>query len=173
VISIPNISAASGCQRRSHSQVAAQITSPATPSALPAKGSPLISAVARPLAARTTSAAGTPAGQDQAGTPFARQTRVASADATAKKVRISMSMRRRSLPRSEAPPPVPIPHQTNGSVLFQVHRGTGAAARDVELHTLHARIGGVEMSAQVRVTGTAGFLMAKAAAAHHRQFRRD
>jgi hypothetical protein len=38
---------------------------------------------------------------------------VASADATAKKVRISMSMRRRSLPRSEAPPPVPIPHQAN------------------------------------------------------------
>ena len=52
-------------------------------------------------------------------------------------------------------------------------RGTGAAARDVELHTLHTRIGGVEMSAKVRVTGTAGFLMAKAAAAHHRQFRRD
>jgi hypothetical protein len=57
--------------------------------------------------------------------------------------------------------------------LFQVHRGTGAAARDVELHTLYTRIGGVELSAQVRVTGTAGFLMAKAAAAHHRQFRRD
>src|ERR1017187_7510212 len=124
MISMPNINAASGCQRRSHSQVAAQITSPATPSTLPAKGSPLISAVARPLAARTTSAAGTPAGQGQAGTPFARQTRVASADATAKKVRISMSMRGRSLPKSEAPPPVPIPHQANGSVLFQVFRAS-------------------------------------------------
>jgi hypothetical protein len=52
-------------------------------------------------------------------------------------------------------------------------RGTGAATRDFELRGLESRIGGVVLRVQLRVAGTAGFLMAKSAAAHHRQQPRD
>jgi hypothetical protein len=44
-------------------------------------------------------------------------------------------------------------------------RGTGFAARDVEVRELTARIGEDERTVEVNVTGLAGFLMAKCAAA--------
>ena len=44
-------------------------------------------------------------------------------------------------------------------------RGTGYAARDVQEQTLRANDGGIVREVQVNVTGLAGFLMAKAAAA--------
>lgn len=51
-------------------------------------------------------------------------------------------------------------------------RGTGFAARDVEVRTLRARVG-VEQSAEINVTGLAGFLLAKCAAARSRRARKD
>jgi len=52
-------------------------------------------------------------------------------------------------------------------------RGTGFAARDVELHQLRARVRDARWSVQVKVTGLAGFLMAKTAAAAGRQKPKD
>lgn len=52
-------------------------------------------------------------------------------------------------------------------------RGTRYAARDVETRTLHARTGGVDQFAEVMVTGLAGFLLAKCAAAHGRRKPKD
>lgn len=47
-------------------------------------------------------------------------------------------------------------------------RGTGFASRDVEVRELTARVGGVEQVAEVNVSGLAGFLLAKCAAAGSR-----
>ena len=52
-------------------------------------------------------------------------------------------------------------------------RGTGVAARDVEVRTLRARIGGVDHVVEVNVTGLAGFLLAKTAAAYSRRKPKD
>jgi hypothetical protein len=52
-------------------------------------------------------------------------------------------------------------------------RGTGFASRDFAAHELRARIGGVDHVAEVNVTGLAGFLLAKAAAAHARRNAKD
>ena len=52
-------------------------------------------------------------------------------------------------------------------------RGTGFAAKDFVVHPLTARVGGVVHSVEVNVTGLAGFLLAKAAAAHERRMRKD
>jgi hypothetical protein len=52
-------------------------------------------------------------------------------------------------------------------------RGTGFAVRDVEVHRLRARVGGVIQEAEINVTGLAGFLLAKAAAAHSRRKPKD
>ena len=52
-------------------------------------------------------------------------------------------------------------------------RGTGFAARDVEVRELSARIEGIDYSAEVRVAGLAGFLLAKAAAAYSRRQGKD
>ena len=52
-------------------------------------------------------------------------------------------------------------------------RGTGFAARDVEVRELSARIEGVDRSAKVNVSGLAGFLLAKVAAAHSRRQAKD
>ena len=52
-------------------------------------------------------------------------------------------------------------------------RGTGYAARDVEVRTITARDGGVRRAVEVSVTGTAGFLLAKTAAAHGRSKPKD
>ncbi len=52
-------------------------------------------------------------------------------------------------------------------------RGTGFAAKDVVVHQLTARVGGVEHSVEVNVAGLAGFLLAKAAAAHERRMPKD
>jgi hypothetical protein len=52
-------------------------------------------------------------------------------------------------------------------------RGTGFALRDVEVRTLRARIGGQAYTAEVNVTGLAGFLLAKAAAARERRLSKD
>lgn len=52
-------------------------------------------------------------------------------------------------------------------------RGTGFAARDVEVRRLRARIGGVWHEAEVYVTGLAGFLLAKCAAAYSRRKPKD
>jgi len=52
-------------------------------------------------------------------------------------------------------------------------RGTGFAARDIEVHQLHARVGGVEQTAEINVTGLAGFLLAKCAAARSRRKPKD
>ena len=51
-------------------------------------------------------------------------------------------------------------------------RGTGFAVRDVEVHRLRARVGGVIQEADINVTGLAGFLLAKAAASHSRDASR-
>lgn len=45
-------------------------------------------------------------------------------------------------------------------------RGTGFAARDMEVRELNARIEGIDRSAEVNVSDLVGFLLAKAAAAH-------
>jgi hypothetical protein len=52
-------------------------------------------------------------------------------------------------------------------------RGTGFASRDFEVRELRSRIGGVEHVAEVNVTGLAGFLLAKAAAARARRHAKD
>lgn len=52
-------------------------------------------------------------------------------------------------------------------------RGTGFASRDVEVRTLQTRVGGVEQVAQINVTGLAGFLLAKSAAARSRREPKD
>lgn len=52
-------------------------------------------------------------------------------------------------------------------------RGTGFAARDVVVRELRARVGGVEQRAQINITGLAGFLLAKCAAAHSRRKAKD
>lgn len=52
-------------------------------------------------------------------------------------------------------------------------RGTGFAARDIEVHTLRTRIGGIEHAADINVTGLAGFLLAKCAAAYGRRKPKD
>jgi hypothetical protein len=48
-------------------------------------------------------------------------------------------------------------------------RGTGYAARDVDVHQLTSKIGGVLHTAEVNVSGLAGFLLAKIAAANARR----
>jgi hypothetical protein len=52
-------------------------------------------------------------------------------------------------------------------------RGTGFASRDFAAHELRSRIGGVDHVAEVNVTGLAGFLLAKAAAARARRHAKD
>ena len=52
-------------------------------------------------------------------------------------------------------------------------RGTGFASRDAEVRRLRARIGGVPYSAEVRFSGLAGFMLAKAAAALSRRKPKD
>lgn len=52
-------------------------------------------------------------------------------------------------------------------------RGTGVAAKDVEVRTLTAKIGGIKHTAEVNVTGLAGFLLAKCAAAYSRRKPKD
>lgn len=52
-------------------------------------------------------------------------------------------------------------------------RGTNYAARDVELRTLTAKVGDDMRSVEIRVTGVAGFLLAKCAAAYSRRQRKD
>lgn len=52
-------------------------------------------------------------------------------------------------------------------------RGTGLASRDIEVRTLTAKVGGVLLTAEVNVTGLAGFLLAKAAAAKGRRKPKD
>ena len=52
-------------------------------------------------------------------------------------------------------------------------RGTGFASRDLTIRQLRARVGGVEQVAEVYVTGLAGFLLAKCAAAHARRMAKD
>jgi len=52
-------------------------------------------------------------------------------------------------------------------------RGTAYAARDAVVHELRARVGGVPLVVEVNVTGLAGFLLAKAAAARSRRKPKD
>lgn len=52
-------------------------------------------------------------------------------------------------------------------------RGTGYAARDIEVRELIGRIGGIVHKAEVNVSGLAGFLLAKIAAAHARRKPKD
>jgi len=52
-------------------------------------------------------------------------------------------------------------------------RGTGFAARDLVVHELRARIGGVDHVVDVNVAGLAGFLLAKTAAAWARRKAKD
>lgn len=52
-------------------------------------------------------------------------------------------------------------------------RGTGFAARDFAPHRLNAKIGGVRYDVEVNVTGLAGFLLAKTAAAYGRRKTKD
>lgn len=52
-------------------------------------------------------------------------------------------------------------------------RGTGFASRDVEVRELTARVGGIEQAAEVNVSGLAGFLLAKCAAARSRRKPKD
>ncbi len=52
-------------------------------------------------------------------------------------------------------------------------RGTIYATRDIEVKTLTARIGGIEHTVEVNVTGLAGFLLAKCAAARSRRSLKD
>lgn len=52
-------------------------------------------------------------------------------------------------------------------------RGTGLASRDIMTRQLKARIGGVEHVGEVYVTGLAGFLLAKRAAAYSRRTLKD
>ncbi len=52
-------------------------------------------------------------------------------------------------------------------------RGTGFAARDLEVRELRAKIGGVMNVAEVNVSGLAGFLLAKSHAARSRRRQKD
>jgi len=52
-------------------------------------------------------------------------------------------------------------------------RGTRYAARDVTLRTLTAKVGDDVWEVEIRMTGVAGFLLAKCAAAHSRGKRKD
>lgn len=52
-------------------------------------------------------------------------------------------------------------------------RGTGFAARDIETRKLKAKVGGTPYEVEVNVTGLAGFLLAKTAAAHSRRKPKD
>lgn len=52
-------------------------------------------------------------------------------------------------------------------------RGTGYAARDATVRVLRARVGGVEQTGEIYVTGLAGFLLAKCAAARSRRKPKD
>ncbi|MEX0658997.1 MAG: hypothetical protein WD080_07680, partial [Egibacteraceae bacterium] len=52
-------------------------------------------------------------------------------------------------------------------------RGTGYASRDVDVRKLHGHIGGVDHTPEINVTGLAGFLLAKAAAARSRRKPKD
>lgn len=52
-------------------------------------------------------------------------------------------------------------------------RGTGFAARDVMIQELRPRIDGVEPVVEINVTGLAGYLLAKTAAAYSRRKRKD
>ena len=52
-------------------------------------------------------------------------------------------------------------------------RGAGFAARDVEVRRISAKDGGVWRNVEVNVTGLAGFLLAKVAAAHGRRKAKD
>lgn len=52
-------------------------------------------------------------------------------------------------------------------------RGTGYATKDRIPHQLQARIGGMDYDVQVNVTGLAGFLLAKTAAARRRRAAKD
>ena len=52
-------------------------------------------------------------------------------------------------------------------------RGTGVAARDIELRVIRAVDGGVLRDAEIQVTGLAGYLLAKVAAARQRRKEKD
>ena len=52
-------------------------------------------------------------------------------------------------------------------------RGTGYVTRDIEVHDLAARMGGITYNTQVNVAGLAGFLPAKMAAAYSRRLAKD
>jgi hypothetical protein len=52
-------------------------------------------------------------------------------------------------------------------------RGTGFAARDVEVRQLHARIADAHYTEEINVSGLAGFLLAKTAAAYGRRKPKD
>lgn len=52
-------------------------------------------------------------------------------------------------------------------------RGTGFASRDMEPRRLSAKVGGDLLTVEANVTGLAGFLLAKAAAARARRARKD
>ena len=52
-------------------------------------------------------------------------------------------------------------------------RGTGYAARDVEVREVTSKIGGVIHTVEVNVSGLAGFLLAKTAAAYSRRMPKD
>lgn len=52
-------------------------------------------------------------------------------------------------------------------------RGTGYAARDIEVRQVSSRIGGVMQTVEVNVAGLAGFLLAKIAAAYSRRKPKD
>jgi len=52
-------------------------------------------------------------------------------------------------------------------------RGTGFAARDFDVHELRARVGDADQTVEVNITGPAGFLLAKAAAAYGRRLPKD
>lgn len=52
-------------------------------------------------------------------------------------------------------------------------RGTGFASRDVDVRTVTAKVGGDLLTVEVNVSGLAGFLLAKAAAARSRRTPKD
>jgi hypothetical protein len=52
-------------------------------------------------------------------------------------------------------------------------RGTGFAAKDFELRTLRAKVGGTDLQVELRVAALAGFLLAKTAAAYGRSLLKD
>ena len=52
-------------------------------------------------------------------------------------------------------------------------RGTGFASKDVETRRIKARLGGITYEVEINVTGLAGFLLAKTAAAGSRRKRKD